>query len=62
MTTLLGVIVHPNITLAQVFYILAAFVAVLWLFGLVAKRPEPYWGAGVALCLLLVALGLLFSY
>jgi hypothetical protein len=58
---LLAHIVSPNITLAQIFYLVALIIAGLWVFSIVGKRSEPYWPLALPLCLFFIALGLFFS-
>jgi hypothetical protein len=61
MNMLLAHIVSANITLAQIFYLVAIIIAGLWVFSIVSKREEPYWPLALPLVLVFVALGLFFS-
>jgi hypothetical protein len=62
MTTLLGVIVHPNFNTAQIMYLIAIVLAALATLGGLLHRPEPWWPFLWAPIMLFVALGLLWSF
>jgi hypothetical protein len=59
---LLAVLVHPNLSLAQVFYLIACIATGVAVVCGLLKEPVPFAGVLVPFAIFFVALGLFFSF